>query len=93
MSSECAHGLHPPGGMIDVMDERHEIALGKAATKYQRAKDAYKAAGEELAAAVRAAYADGEQQSAILKAIKMVWSREYIRIVLGLVKKRGESTE
>lgn len=57
------------------------------------AKDAYKAAGDELADVIRAAYADGEQQSAILKAIKMVWSREYIRIVLGLTKKRGGESE
>ncbi|GAA0529194.1 hypothetical protein GCM10010172_07300 [Paractinoplanes ferrugineus] len=73
-----------------VMDERHERALAEAAEQYERAQEAAKQASSNLADAMRAAYADGEQQSAILRAAKHVWSREYLRVVLGLAKRSGK---
>lgn len=69
------------------MQEKHERDLAAAADEYQRAKTAAEEASNRLADAMRAAYADGEQQSAILRAAKHVWSREYLRIVLGLTKR------
>ncbi len=70
-----------------VMQERHEKALAEAAERYERAQEEAKDASNHLADRMRAAYADGEQQSAILRAAKHVWSREYLRIVLGLSKR------
>ena len=75
---------------MPVMDERHERALAEAAEQYEQAQAAAKAASNRLADAMRAAYADGEQQSAILRAAKHVWSREYLRVVLGLAKRGGK---
>ncbi len=69
------------------MQEKHERALAEAADEYTAATEAQKRASDKLAAAMRAAYADQEQQSAILRAAKHVWSREYLRIVLGLTKR------
>lgn len=77
---------------MDAMQEKHERALADAAAEYQRATEAQKEASARLADAMRAAYKDGEQQSAILKAANHIWSREYLRVVLGLAKKRGDST-
>ena len=69
------------------MQEQHERALAEAAEQYERAQEAAKQASHNLAEAMRAAYADGEKQSEILHATKHVWSREYLRIVLGLAKR------
>lgn len=69
-------------------DEELERKIADAADAYQRAADAKDAASKALADLMREAYAKGEQQSAILRAAKHVWSREYQRIVLGLNKKR-----
>ena len=71
------------------MQDKHERALAEAADAYTAATEAAKEASARFADAMRAAYADGEQQSAILRASRHVWSREYLRIVLGLNKKRG----
>jgi hypothetical protein len=71
------------------MKPEHELAVGQAADEYERATEAQKAASAKLAQTMRDAYADGEQQSAIIKAAHHVWSREYVRIVLGLTKGRG----
>lgn len=71
------------------MQDKHERALNAAANEYQRAKHAAKDASDKLADAMRAAYQDGEQQSAILRASQHVWSREYLRIVLGLTRRRS----
>ncbi|MEV2239604.1 hypothetical protein [Micromonospora sp. NPDC049891] len=70
------------------MKPEHERALAEAAVRYERATEAQKRASTELADAMRAAYADGEQQSAILRASKHVWTREYLRIVLGLARRK-----
>lgn len=75
--------------MITPMREEHEQAIAKAAAEYVRATERQKQASARLADAMRAAYADGEPQSAILRAAKHVWSREYLRIVLGLAKRKG----
>ncbi|MFC3736444.1 hypothetical protein [Paractinoplanes deccanensis] len=72
------------------MQEKHERALAEAAEQYEQAQEAAKQASYNLAEAMRAAYADGEQQSAILRAAKHVWSREYLRVVLGLAKRSGK---
>jgi hypothetical protein len=69
------------------MRDEHEQALSAAAEEYQRATEAQKAASNRLADAMRDAFKDGEQQSAILRAAKHVWSREYLRVVLGLTKR------
>lgn len=69
------------------MQEKHERALAAAADQYEKAQEAAKEASARLADAMRAAFKDGEQQSAILRAAKHVWSREYLRIVLGLTKR------
>lgn len=71
------------------MDDRElERQIGEAADVYQRATEAQKVAAKELADLMRKAYAQDEQQSAILRAAKHVWSREYLRIVLGLTKRK-----
>ncbi len=70
-----------------VMQEKHERALAAAAEQYVQAQEAAKLASHNLAEAMRAAYADDEQQSAILRAAGHVWSREYLRVVLGLAKR------
>jgi hypothetical protein len=75
------------------MQEKHERALAEAADEYERATEAAKQASARLADTMRAAYADGEQQSAILRASKHVWSREYLRVILGLAKKKGAGAE
>ena len=66
-----------------------ERRIGEAADVYQRAADAKDAASKQLADLMRKAYGKGEQQSAILRAAKHVWSREYLRIVLGLTKRKA----
>lgn len=71
------------------MKPETERALAEAAAKYERAAEAKERASAELADLMRAAYADGEQQSAILRASKHVWSREYMRILLGLSRRKG----
>lgn len=73
------------------MDDKHARALGDAADEYERAQEAAKVASAKLADAMRAAYAAGEQQSAILRASRHVWSREYLRVVLGLAKRGTKS--
>ena len=75
------------------MQEKHERALADAADEYERATEAAKQASNRLADAMRAAYADGEQQSAILRASRHVWSREYLRVILGLAKRRSGDAE
>jgi len=72
------------------MQGDHERALAEAADAYKKAQEAAKAASNRLADAMRAAYADGEKQSEILHASKHVWSREYLRVVLGLAKRGGK---
>lgn len=73
-----------------VMREEHERALAEAAEQYEQAQEAARQASSRLADAMRAAYADGEQQSAILRAAKHVWSREYLRVVLGLTRRNAK---
>lgn len=90
MSTECAQPLRTEGcETITLMREEHERAIGDAAEQYQRAADAKEQASANLAAAMRAAYGDGEQQTAILRAARHVWSREYLRVILGLTKRKG----
>jgi hypothetical protein len=72
------------------MQEKHEKALGAKAEAYRRAKEAAQAATDELAEAIRAAYADGEQQAAIVRATGHVYTREYVRVILGLAKRKAE---
>lgn len=72
------------------MREEHEQALGEKAEAYRRAKEALQAATDELTEAIRAAYGDGEQQSAILRATGHVYTREYVRVILGLAKRKAE---
>ena len=69
------------------MQTRHEQELIAAADEYRRASEAKDAASARLADAMRAAYNDGEQQSAILRAAGHVWTREYLRVILGLTKR------
>lgn len=73
------------------MREDHERAIAKAAAEYERAAKAKDDASARLGKAMRAAYADGEQQSAILKAAGHVWSREYLRVILGLARRPSGS--
>lgn len=69
-----------------------ERALAEAAAKYERAAEAKDRASAELAELMRSVYADGGQQSAILRAANHVWTREYLRIILGLSRrKRGDA--
>lgn len=72
------------------MQGQHERALAEAADAYKQAQEAAKLASNRLADAMRAAYADGEKQSEILHAANHVWSREYLRVVLGLAKRAGK---
>jgi hypothetical protein len=74
---------------VAMRDKELERKIGEAADAYQRAAEAKENASKALADLLRQAYAQQEQQSAILRAAKHVWSREYLRIVLGLNKKRG----
>lgn len=76
---------------MEAMQEKHERAIAEAAAEYRRADEAKKRASAQLADAMRAAFADHEQQSAILKASGHVWSREYLRVLLGLTKKQGDA--
>lgn len=71
------------------MQGDHERALAEAAEAYREAQDAAKLASNRLADVMRAAYADGEKQSEILHAANHVWSREYLRVMLGLAKRGG----
>lgn len=95
MSTRYAHtvGIQSCGMIPDVaMKPEHERALAEAAAEYQRATEAQKQASVKLGDAMRAAYADGGQQSAILRASNHVWTREYLRIILGLSRrKRGDA--
>jgi hypothetical protein len=75
---------------MQVMQEKHERALADAANEYERAQAAAKEASNRLADAMRAAFLDGEQQSAILRAAGHVWSREYLRVVLGKTKRTAK---
>ena len=69
-------------------DRELERRIGHAADVDQRAADAKETASKALADLMREAYAKDEQQSAILRAAKHVWSREYLRVVLGLTKRK-----
>lgn len=95
MSSQSAHSVRKPGyAIIDAMkDERLEHALGEAADEYAQVTAAQKAASAKLADLMREAFAAGEQQSAIIKAARHVWSREYVRIVLGLTKRPSKGAD
>lgn len=62
--------------------------ISELADEYRRATEAQKAASDRLGDAMRRAFAADEKQSEILKATGHVWSREYLRIVLGLNKQR-----
>jgi len=75
------------------MQEEHKRELAKAAEDYVRAKEAVERASARLADAMRAAYQDKMKQSEILRAANHVWSREYLRIVLGLARKKEPETE
>lgn len=91
MSTELEHSIRTLSSeIIEPMQEQHERALADAATAYEAAAEAKEQASARLADAMRAAYADGEQQSAILRAARHVWSREYLRVVLGLTKRPGK---
>jgi hypothetical protein len=65
--------------------------VAQAADEYRVAVAAYEDAKAALVALVRKAHSQDERQSAILRAAKHVWSREYLRIVLGLTKRKGPS--
>jgi len=75
--------------MIPDMQEHHEQALAEAADAYLQASEAKERAANKLAEKMRAAYRDNEQQSAILRASKHVWSREYLRVILGLSRRKS----
>lgn len=65
------------------MQQDHERELAEAADQYLRATDDLEKARLRLKKAMRDAYADNEQQAAIIRAAKHVWTREYVRKVLG----------
>jgi hypothetical protein len=75
------------------MDDRHEKAIASAAEQYRRATEAQRAASAKLADAMRAAYQAGEQQAAILRAADHVWTREYLRVLLGLAKRPKDADQ
>lgn len=91
MSTDYTNSLGTPScETITPMEDRElEREIGEAADEYTRITEAQKAASAHLAELLRKAYAKNEKQSAILRAAKHVWSREYLRIVLGLNKKRA----
>jgi hypothetical protein len=66
----------------------YERELGEAAAAYREAKTTLAAASDRLAKAMRVAYRRGRLQSEILRLADHVWSREYLRIILGLRKGR-----
>jgi hypothetical protein len=72
-----------------VRQEEHERELGEAADGYLHAQDQLTAARRRLTTAMRAAYADKIQQAKIIRWSKHVWTREYVRQVLGLTRKGG----
>ncbi len=72
-------------------DRDLEQQIGEAADEYARITEAQKVASARLADLLRQAYAKDEQQSAILRAAKHVWSGEYLRIILGRNKRRAGS--
>lgn len=72
------------------MGDGHEPALRAAAAEYRRAAEARRQARDALVAEIKAAYADRMRQSAILRAIDHVWTREYLRTVLGLTRKADD---
>ncbi len=73
--------MHTPVCNSRPMTDPREAALGKAATQYRkavkRADEIQKQASEERAAAMRAAYNDGNgmKKADILRATGHVWSR------------------
>jgi hypothetical protein len=79
--------------MIELMNPEHERAIAEAAAEYADLTERQKAASTRLALAMNAAYKAGEQQSAIIRAAHHVWSREYVRVVLGLTKGRKGVSE
>lgn len=72
------------------MGDSHEQALRAAAAEYRRATEEAKQARDALAAEIRAAYDDDVRQSTILRAIDHVWTREYLRQVLGLTRSKDD---
>lgn len=65
------------------------LVVAEAAQEYRDAVERQSAAVKHLAELMRAAHLDGMKQSAILRASKHVWSREYMRILLGLSRRKG----
>lgn len=65
------------------------LAVTETAKEYRDATDRQQAAAKHLAELMRAAHSDGMKQSAILRASKHVWTREYLRIILGLSKRKS----
>lgn len=63
--------------------------VAEASAEYRHTTSVLMEARNCLSDQVRMAHRDGLSQSAILKASNHVWSREYLRVVLGLTKKRG----
>jgi len=69
------------------------LVVAETAKQYRDATERQSAAGRHLAEVMRAAHLDGMKQSAILRASKHVWSREYMRILLGLSRRKGGETQ
>lgn len=66
------------------MSEERQSALRAAADEYRRTRADAKQARDDLVEQIRAEYAGGMKQAAILREIDHVWTREYVRVVLGL---------
>lgn len=73
-------------------DAKTLAAIASAADDYRATVATFDVARADLVDLMREAYGKGEQQSAILRAAKHVWSREYQRVVLGLTKKRASGS-
>jgi hypothetical protein len=68
-------------------EQEHELV--EAAEQYLHATEDLERARERLKTAIRQAYVAGARQSEILRATRHVWTREYVRKVLGLTRQDG----
>jgi hypothetical protein len=57
--------------------------LERAADEYVQATEQLKDAREKLITEIRSAHASGVRPADILRAVKHVWTREYLRKLLG----------
>jgi hypothetical protein len=96
MPTECAYCVVATSTSGDpatwdhaAVREEHERELDEAAQQYLRATEDLERARERLKTAIQRAYSAGMRQSEILRATRHIWSREYIRKVLGLTRRDG----